>query len=310
MRSKAASSWPSSSVAADERAGEPECRETAGRSGLGEHRQQPMHGDRLGLAAQRHVAGRLEGEAMPRERLGRPRNQDRARRRHRPTAGRPYSRCRRSRRRRRQRRAEVAGDDRPGMDGDVQVTGWPRRAAHASLRAAPRRQHVQRGVEGPLRIVLVRDRRAKQGQHGIAHELRRRNPSLRVMAWASDSNSAFWKARTSSGSSRSESEVNPERSAKRTVTCRRSASACGTWGCRRGRLARRSAARTEGEVRLAGKAAAHAGNRLRRPQRGQKAKSAKISKPQLAQVIDRLMKPCRTADTIAQAERWTVVPAI
>ena len=27
------------------------------------------------------------------------------------------------------------------------------------------------------------------------------------------------------------------------------------------------------------------------------------------QVIDRLTKPCRTAGTIAQTERWTAVPA-
>src|SRR5437660_1379197 len=45
------------------------------------------------------------------------------------------------------------------------------------------------------------------------------------MAWLSEVNNALWKVRTSSGSRRSESDVKPQRSANRTVTCRRSASA-------------------------------------------------------------------------------------
>ena len=77
----------------------------------------------------------------------------------------------------------------------------------AQCRAA--RQHVERGVERPLRIVLVGDRRAEHGQDGVADEFSTK-PSWRVIAWASVSNSAFWKARTSSGSSRSESVVKPD----------------------------------------------------------------------------------------------------
>jgi TRAP-type mannitol/chloroaromatic compound transport system permease large subunit len=42
------------------------------------------------------------------------------------------------------------------------------------------------------------------------------------------------------------------------------------------------------------------GAACRRPHRGQSAVSAKIPKPQPTQVIDRLMKPCRAAVTIAQ----------
>ena len=38
-----------------------------------------MDDDRLGLAAQRQLAGRLEGEAMPGERMGSVGNQDRSR---------------------------------------------------------------------------------------------------------------------------------------------------------------------------------------------------------------------------------------
>ena len=45
----------------------------------------------------------------------------------------------------------------------------PRRPLVAERRAAV--EHVQRGVERPLRIVLVGDRRAEDRQDGIAHEL-------------------------------------------------------------------------------------------------------------------------------------------
>ena len=51
------------------------------------------------------------------------------------------------------------------------VTGWPRRAAHSWLSVALRFEHVQRGVAGAGRIVLVGDGRAEDRQHGIAHEL-------------------------------------------------------------------------------------------------------------------------------------------
>ena len=44
---------------------------------LGERADQAVDDDRLGLAAQRQLAGRLEREAMPRERVGRFGDQDR-----------------------------------------------------------------------------------------------------------------------------------------------------------------------------------------------------------------------------------------
>ena len=50
--------------ASDDRRREPERRQPAGRSRLGERAEQAMDDDRLGLAAQRQLAGRLEGEAM------------------------------------------------------------------------------------------------------------------------------------------------------------------------------------------------------------------------------------------------------
>src|SRR5258708_6255123 len=107
------------------------------------------------------------------------------------------------------------------------------------------------------------------------------------MAWPSESNSAPWKALTSSGSRRSESEVNPQRSAKTTVTWRRSASACGTLG-----FAAATGSRGDPQRGQKAKSGSQAKPQLaqdigcRRPQWGQKAKSAIISKPQPTQVID------------------------
>ena len=51
------------------------------------------------------------------------------------------------------------------------LTGWPSRAAHCSLSRCAAVQHVERRVEGALGIVLMGDRRAEHGQHGIADEL-------------------------------------------------------------------------------------------------------------------------------------------
>ena len=72
----------------DERRHEPESLEAAGRSGLGEHTDQAMDEDRLGLAPERQLAGRLEREAVPRERLGGFGHQDRSGTRRRQEPGR------------------------------------------------------------------------------------------------------------------------------------------------------------------------------------------------------------------------------
>ena len=65
--------------APDHRRREPVGREPARRSRLGERAEQAVDDDRLGLAAQGQLAGRLEREAMPRERMGGLGYQDRPR---------------------------------------------------------------------------------------------------------------------------------------------------------------------------------------------------------------------------------------
>src|SRR6266508_2590120 len=105
---------------------------------------------------------------------------------------------------------------------------------------------------------------------------------------ASVSSSALWNARTSSGSSRSASDVKPERSAKRTVTCRRSASRLAGGGFsaaavvpgpsatpQRGQNAK-SVSHTNPHARQA--------RGSRRPHRGQNAKPGEASAPQPVQV--------------------------
>src|SRR5581483_687763 len=125
------------------------------------------------------------------------------------------------------------------------------------------------------------------------------------MIRASDSNSAFWKARTSSGSSRSDSAVKPVRSAKRTVTCRRSASgpagaaeaglastsadaaadadgAAGTGGTGEGGDARVAGALEDAVVAGPG-VPAGVGAARALPQRGQKAKEGSHASPHAGQ---------------------------
>src|SRR5688500_14834393 len=105
------------------------------------------------------------------------------------------------------------------------------------------------------------------------------------MTAASVSNSRFWKARTSSGSSRSARPVNPARSAKSTVTCRRSASPWppGRRSTPRGATGPPRAVPQCGQNAKSGSqgrphAAQGAGNRV--PHRGQNAKSGDVSAPQ------------------------------
>ena len=52
------------------------------------------------------------------------------------------------------------------------VTCWPRRAAHSLTQRRAAGQHVERGIERPLWIVLMSDRRPEDGEHGIADEFR------------------------------------------------------------------------------------------------------------------------------------------
>ena len=146
-------------------------RKPARRPRLGERADQAVDRDRLGLAAQRQLAGRLEGEAMPRERMGGLGYQDRSRGRGPEEAGGGVHGVAGHLVGRAGGIAEAAGHDRAGVDGDVQGhrLAEPRRPFVAQRCAAG--QHVERGVERPLRIVLVSDRRAEDGEDGIAHEL-------------------------------------------------------------------------------------------------------------------------------------------
>ena len=123
MRSKARQQLIELVGASDERRREPERGEPAGRSGLGEHAEQAMDDDRLGLAAKRQLAGGLEREAMPRERVGGLGHQDRAGRRGRQEARRRVHGVAGHRIGGAGGGAEAAGDDRAGVDADVQRHG-------------------------------------------------------------------------------------------------------------------------------------------------------------------------------------------
>ena len=173
------------------------------------------------------------------------------------------------------------------------VTGWPRRAAHCSLSARAAVQHVERACRAPApdRPHGRPARRTPPGRHRPRTSPR----SRRSARWPapSVSNSAFWKARTSSGSSRSASAVKPERSAKSTVTWRRSAS---RWVASFVVVRGASAVphRTQ-NAKSASHEDPHAGHAkaCRRPQRGQKENSPNNSKPQPmhAIVVDRWAAP-------------------
>ena len=107
--------------------------------------------------------------------------------------------------------------------------------------------------------------RAARRTRPSPHRRRTSRRSRRSARWprAMVSNSAFWNARTVSGSSRSASEVKPVRSANSTVTWRRSASFSG-FGAGAG----------------AGAGGGEGGAARALPQRGQNAKAGEGSKPQ------------------------------
>ena len=102
--------------------GEPQRHQPTGRLRLGERARQPMHDHRLGLAAQapRAPAG-SKAKRCAGERLGRCRDQDGARRRRAQQARGRVHRVARHVVGGARAGAQVAGDDRPGMDGDVQA---------------------------------------------------------------------------------------------------------------------------------------------------------------------------------------------
>ena len=130
-----------------------------------------MSDDRLRLAAKRQLARRLERETVVREGpsgLGHENDpggggREEARRRVHGVARHGVRGARGP--------AEIPGYHGTGVDSHVERDGLAEapRPLVAQRRAAL--EHVQRRVAGAGRIVLVRDRRAEDRQHGIAHEL-------------------------------------------------------------------------------------------------------------------------------------------
>ena len=80
----------------------------------------------------------------------------------------------------------------------------------------------ERGPRRPLGIVLVHGRDPEDGEHRVAGELLRHATEAVDAVAGERRRRPPWSERTSSGSSCSPSAVEPARSAKRTVTTRRS----------------------------------------------------------------------------------------
>src|SRR6185503_16936686 len=133
------------------------------------------------------------------------------------------------------------------------------------------------------------------------------------MAAESVSNRAFWNERTSSGSSRSESVVNPDKSANSTVTGRRSAScdgSAGFWGFAglTGVFGLRAAPQRGQNAKSGSHGKPHAAQGLgsRRPHRGQNAKPGAASVSQPGQVIisdDSIVTPAASSATRVRGTR-------
>ena len=132
---------------------------------------QPMDLQRFGLPLQGERAGRLERElalrqlvgGLAHQRLRRARRRLQAGRRVHGIAGHGVDRVR--------RRTEVAGDDPAGVDADVQRERAAELIAPALVEHGRARVHLECRTQRALRIVLVRDRRAEDGDDGIADEL-------------------------------------------------------------------------------------------------------------------------------------------
>ena len=158
-------------VAADQRRAEAERFEPARRARRGERPGQPMHQHAAGLAAQRDVAERLVGEGVAGQPVGERADQDLARRGQRLQPLRDVHRIARDRIGLGVAGAEAAGHDRPGVDADMEQQRQAGAGRHCSPSRAVRGDHVERGAERPLGIVLMRHRRAEQSEQRIADEL-------------------------------------------------------------------------------------------------------------------------------------------
>ena len=132
---------------------------------------QPMHQNAAGLAAQRDVAERFEGECVPRQPVGERPDQHLARRAHRLQSLRGVHRVAGHRIGFAAARAKSAGHDRPGVDADVK---HQRRAAigcGAFTQARRPHDHVESRAQRPLGVVFMRNRRPEQSKQRIADEL-------------------------------------------------------------------------------------------------------------------------------------------
>src|SRR5262245_45633966 len=116
------------------------------------------------------------------------------------------------------RSAPIAYYDIPGVEPHADGEAEPALAAEVVHVAAELRAEMQRRVVRPLRVILVRHRRAEDCHDAVARDWftvpsKRWTPSART-----------WKRRSmmrcqSSGSSCSASSIDPFTSAKSTVTC-------------------------------------------------------------------------------------------
>ena len=90
-------------------------------------------------------------------------------------------------------------------------------AANAPVQLGQHRLHLERRADGALGVVLVRPRHAEHRQHRVAHELLEQPAVARRSPRVSRSNARPTTDWTTSGSSRSASEVDPTRSANSAV---------------------------------------------------------------------------------------------
>ena len=129
-----------------------------------------MHQNAAGLAAQRDVAERFEGESVPRQPVGQRPDQHLARRAHRLQPLRGVHRVAGHRIGFAAAGAKAAGHDRPGVDADVKHQRRAAMGCRAFAQARRPRDHVESGAQRPLGIVFMRDRRPEQSEQRIADE--------------------------------------------------------------------------------------------------------------------------------------------